>query len=75
MRNLTYRTLFHKEPEGGYTVIVPALPGCITYGETLDEALFMAKDAITLYLESLSEHGDPIPTEDDTFEHLISIAV
>ena len=55
--------------------MVPALPGCITYGENLDEALLMAKDAITLYLESLSEHGDPIPTEDDTFEHLISIAV
>jgi len=75
MRTLTYRTLLHREPEGGYTVVVPALPGCITYGETLDEALEMAKDAITLYLESLTAHNDPIPTEDDTFEHLISIAV
>jgi antitoxin HicB len=75
MRTLTYRTLLHREPEGGYTVVVPALPGCITYGETLDEALDMAKDAIALYLESLVAHNDPIPTEDDTFEHLISIAV
>ncbi len=75
MKTLTYRTLLHKEPEGGYTAIVPALPGCVTYGETLEEALEMAKDAIALYLESLSAHNDPIPTEDNTFEHLISVAV
>jgi len=75
MKTLTYRTLLRKEPEGGYTVTVPVLPGCVTYGETLEEALEMAKDAIGLYLESLSAHNDPIPTEDNTFEHLISIAV
>lgn len=75
MKTFTYRVLLSKEPEGGYTVTVPVLPGCITYGETLEEALDMAKDAIGLYLESLSAHNDPIPTEDNTFEHLISIAV
>lgn len=75
MKTLTYRTLFQKEPEGGYTAIVPALPGCVTYGETLEEALEMAKDAISLYIESLNAHNDPIPTEDNTFEHLISVAV
>lgn len=75
MKTFTYRVLLSKEPEGGYTVTVPVLPGCLTYGETLEEALDMAKDAIGLYLESLSAHNDPIPTEDNTFEHLISIAV
>ena len=75
MKTLTYRTLLRKEPEGGYTVTVPVLPGCVTYGETLEEALEMAKDAIGLYLESFSPHNYPIPTEDNTFEHLISIAV
>ena len=75
MKTHTYRTLLNKEPEGGYTVIVPTLPGCVTYGETLEEALEMAKEAIALYLESLSAHNDPIPTEDNTFEHLISVAV
>ena len=75
MKTLTYRVLLHKEPEGGYTVTVPVLQGCVTYGETLEEALEMAKDAIALYLESLSVHNDPIPTEENTFEHLISIAV
>lgn len=75
MKTFTYRVLLSKEPEGGYTVTVPVLTGCVTYGETLEEALDMAKDAIGLYLESLSAHNDPIPTEDNTFEHLISIAV
>ena len=42
--------MLHKEPEGGYTVTVPALPGCITCGENADEAITMAKDAIDIYL-------------------------
>ena len=39
----TYKIHLHKEEEGGYTTIVPALPGCITYGENVDEAISMAK--------------------------------
>ena len=42
----TYRILLNPEPEGGYTVTVPALSGCVTYGETIEEALSMAKEAI-----------------------------
>ena len=45
-QNLNYRILLTKEPEGGFTVNVPALPGCITYGENMEEAVAMAKDAI-----------------------------
>jgi antitoxin HicB len=48
-----YEIHLHKEAEGGYTVSVPALPGCITYGEDLDEAIAMAKEAIELYVEEL----------------------
>ena len=58
MKILKYRVLLRKEPEGGYTVIVPSLPGCITYGEDIDEALKMAREAIELYLESLNEQGN-----------------
>ena len=47
----------HKEEEGGFTVNVPALPGCITYGENLDEAIDMAKEAIQLYIEEGKERG------------------
>jgi antitoxin HicB len=49
--------------EGGYTVTVPALPGCITQGETMEEAIAMAKDAIRLHIESLIADGEPVPEE------------
>lgn len=56
--SLSYKILLRPEPEGGYTVNVPALPGCITYGADLDEAKRNAKEAIELYVESLREHGE-----------------
>jgi predicted RNase H-like HicB family nuclease len=46
-----YKIHLFAEEEGGYTAIVPSLPGCITYGETIEEAIAMSKDAITLYVE------------------------
>ncbi|GAB6072578.1 hypothetical protein JCM14244_09550 [Venenivibrio stagnispumantis] len=69
MKTLSYRVLLRKEPEGGYTVIVPSLPGCVTYGDTIEEAIEMAKEAIELYIESLKEHNEEIPTEEETFEY------
>ena len=75
MRQLNYRILLRKEPEGGYTVIVPSLPGCVTFGDTINEALSMAKEAILLYLESLRAHGDEITTEDDTLEYMMSVNI
>ena len=73
MKQHTYRILLNKEPEGGFTVTVPALPGCITYGETMDEAIANAKEAAELFLESLKAHGEPIPTEENTFEYSLSL--
>jgi predicted RNase H-like HicB family nuclease len=61
MKQHTYRILLNKEPEGGFTVTVPALPGCITYGESMDEAIVNAKEAVELFLESLIAHGERIP--------------
>ncbi len=58
--------------EGGYTVTVPALPGCVTQGETIEEAIAMAKDAISLYIETLIAEGEPIPQER---EHPQSIVI
>ncbi len=57
----TYRILLRKEPEGGFTATVPALPGCITYGEDIDEPIAMSKEAIELYIEELQERGEVIP--------------
>jgi len=45
-----YNIMLRPEPEGGYTALVPALPGCVTYGRTVDEAREMAKDAISGYV-------------------------
>ena len=75
MKQHTYRILLNKEPEGGFTVTVPALPGCITYGETMDEAVANAKEAVEVYLESLTAHGEPIPTEENTFEYSLTLVV
>ena len=60
----SYRILLRIEPEGGYTVVVPSLPGCVTYGDTIEESITMAKEAIELYIESLKEHNEKILTED-----------
>ena len=68
MAELTYKIRLQKEPEGGYTVIVPALPSCITYGENIDHAIEMAKEAVELYIESLVQHGEEIPSENNTLE-------
>jgi predicted RNase H-like HicB family nuclease len=73
MNPLVYRIFLHKEPEGGFTVTVPSLPGCVTYGETLEEAKQMAREAIELYIESLREHGEEIPTENDVLEYTLTL--
>jgi len=48
---------------GGYTVEVPSLPGCISEGDSVDEALENIRDAIALYVDSLKAHGEPVPDE------------
>jgi len=73
MKVLNYRILLKKEPEGDYTVMVPLLPGCVTYGETIEEAIDMAKEAIELYIESLKEHGEIIPTEEGVLEYTLTV--
>jgi antitoxin HicB len=64
--HIRFNIVLRPEPEGGFTALVPALPGCVTYGRTLDEARKMARDAISGYIESLKKHHEPIPTDDET---------
>jgi len=73
MKNLNYRIILRPEPEGGFTVSVPALPGCITWGATLDEASRMAEDAIQAYLASVAKHGEVIQDDSNTFERQLSV--
>ena len=60
----SYQITLVPEDEGGYTVLVPSLPGCVSYGRTVDEAAEMAKEAIALHLENLKAHGLSLPDED-----------
>ena len=73
-QELNYTVIFQKEPEGGYTAIVPSLAGCVTYGKDLDEAKKMAKEAIELYLESLKEHNEDIPVQKEVFYGQVSVS-
>ena len=57
----TYKIHLYKESEGQYSVSVPALPGCYTFGENIDHAIEMAKEAIELYIEELQDRGEEIP--------------
>ncbi|MBI2919225.1 MAG: type II toxin-antitoxin system HicB family antitoxin [Chloroflexi bacterium] len=60
---LRYTIILVPEEAGGYSVEVPALAGCYTQGETKEEAVAMAKEAIELYLESCKANNEPIPEE------------
>jgi antitoxin HicB len=73
MTQRTYRILLTPEDEGGFNVSVPALPGCFTQGETIDKAIAMAKEAISLYVESLEEDGEPVPDDSKSLEYSLII--
>lgn len=70
----TYRIVLRKEPEGVYTALVPSLPGCITWGETVEHALEMAKDAIEGYISVLQEEGESIPDDSETLEYSLQLS-
>ena len=58
---MRYRVLIEQDEDGVYVAEVPALPGCISQGETRSEAIDNIKEAIAGYLESLEAHGEPVP--------------
>lgn len=82
MDKYIFPALFESDGQDGYTVTFPDLPGCITEGDTLEEALYMAKDALELYLYNMEEDGDSIPLpskpekikpSEDAFINLIEV--
>ena len=70
MQEYRYTILLTPE-EGGYTARVPAMPGLATEGDTLEEAIAMAKDAMQVYIASLVADGEPIPEETDHPQALV----
>lgn len=73
MKTLNYQVLLRPEPKGGFTVVVPSLPGCVTYGKDLKHAREMAKDAIEAYLVSLNKHHETIPEDTETLTTSIEL--
>jgi predicted RNase H-like HicB family nuclease len=67
MKIKNYTVILKSEPKGGYTAIVPSLPGCVTYGKTIEKAKEMAKDAIEGYVTSLRKHNEDVPEEEGVF--------
>ena len=72
-KKASFRIILRPEPEGGYTVMMPSLPGCITYGEDIQEAKKMAQDAITAYIASMKKHGEVLVDDSDTFEGMLTL--
>jgi predicted RNase H-like HicB family nuclease len=58
---MRYRVLIEQDEDGFFVAEVPALPGCISQGDTRDEALANSREAIAWYLASLEKHQEPIP--------------
>lgn len=58
---MKYRVLIEHDEHGMYVAEVPALPGCISQGQTREEAIENVREAIAAYLESLEAHDNPIP--------------
>jgi predicted RNase H-like HicB family nuclease len=72
-RTFSYSVFYEQASEGGYVAFVPALPGCHTQGETLEETERNVKEAIALYLDSLTAHGEAIPEEGRSFQGRVTV--
>jgi len=69
-----YRIILTPEPDGGFTATVPSLPGCITWGENIEETKAMAREAISLYLEDMVTNGEEIPDDKNSLEISLIVA-
>jgi predicted RNase H-like HicB family nuclease len=58
---MKYKVVLEPQEEGGYTVYVPSLPGCVSQGETTEEAMTNIREAIEVYLDSLKARRIPMP--------------
>jgi antitoxin HicB len=69
-----FRIILTPETDGGFTVTVPSLPGCVTWGGSIEEAKKMAAEAISLYLEDMESNGEDIPNDMDSLELSLVVA-
>ena len=74
-KTFSYSVFYEQDSKGGFVAFVPSLPGCHTQGETFEETERNVKEAIALYLESLSAHIAPIPVESPSFQGRVTVPV
>ena len=72
---MEYTVILHQAEEGGYWAEVPALPGCYSQGETVEQTMRNVKEAIESHLEALREDKQEIPTEEELVIGRVKIAV
>ena len=72
-QKLQFNVIFRPEKEGGFTALVPLLPGCVSYGKPLDEAKRMIADAIDGYLFSMKKRGETIETDTNSFIGMLNM--
>ncbi len=60
---MRYTVILDQESDGGYVAIIPTLPGCVSQGDSREEALANIREAAELYIEDCIEAGDPVPNE------------
>lgn len=70
----SFNIVFRPEPEGGYTVLVPSLPGCLTWAETIPEGKKLIQESIYAYIESVRKHNDN-EWQDDSESFISSVNV
>lgn len=75
MSDFSYTVVYERIPEGGYNVLVPAIPEICTFGEDIEEAREMAKDAIRCFLESALQTGEPIPKDIEPTTERLEVTV
>jgi len=74
-KKTSYTLIFHQAEEGGYWVEAPALPGCYSQGESIEETIKNIREAIEAHIEALKEEGQEIPEEGEFVKGEIKVAL
>ena len=70
-KQVHYTIILHPDPDGGYAVEVPSLPGCYTQGETVAQCIERAQEAIAGHIAALKDMGEPVPVETEHAQAIV----
>ena len=75
MRTMDFKIVLMPDPKGGYVVSCPALPGCYSQGDTIEEARENIREAVLLCIEDMQAHDEPIPDSSDTLVGSVLVTI